>query len=1500
MKKRMRFISLVLSFLMVISSFSFTFGTTIPEEANNLQRFNGTKAEKLSLEDKAEKISVNDNELDMNAKVSVIIELEDKAVLDYPQVQTLGVESFLQTETADRIRNEIISTQEFVQAEINKKLNADIEFKYAYTNVMSGFAAVVQRKDIAIIKAMPGVKNVYRDTEYNLPEPLMGTGAGMVNAPKTWETGFAGEGMVVAVLDTGVDVNHELMLLSDNSTGRIKESDISSVLARLNATKRANGISAAELYKNAKFPYTFDYADKDKDAFADNSDHGVHVSGIVAANGDAALAKNIELHTANPFNGVAPEAQIIGMKIFSSTSSSAYTSDTLAAIDDAITLGVDAINMSIGSVAGFTDDSDGEAFSYETCLKNAREAGILIVVSAGNANKVGYGSLINTLTGLEEPLVTNVDSGLLGSPSAKYYSTSVASIENTNVINPYILGPNDLKIGFSDTSDTYIPSGRSFEEILSVGTYEYVVCSFGAETDFEGKDLSGKIALVQRGGGLSFYVKVNNAAAAGARGVIVYNNTSGIINLNLTGITEDVPAISITMADGEALAAATEKKITVNKMFRASMANEFGYQMSDFTSWGATPDLKLKPEITAPGGQIYSTLTNNEYGLMSGTSMASPHVAGGMAIMQQYANSNSKFEGMTLKDRATVLEALLMSTAKTIIDPTTDNIYSPRRQGAGLMDLEAATKSNVYLMNSDSGKAKIELFDKIGNTFDVEFDIINLSNENYDYELSGSVFSEYFRDLGVVYTIYSEALQFEDAEMLVTEDANISFSEATTASAIRINPIGAPTTSEGAIKAVVTAKPGTTHVKVTVNLSVDDTDFLSSIFTNGFFVEGFVELISLGEQPDLSIPYMGFYGDWTAAPAIDGSERYDASYSTNKDGVTVRSVDYRKVYWPGSFAYFPVGTSHYYLGRHINGYFNRNWIAFSPNEDGVYDSMGYRVNLLRNVKYIKVDVKDSAGNVIANLMDEYDGSYPRKSHVYSNPLNTYYMPAWDGTNNIGNKVQDGRYFYVMTTLLDYPGAMPKETKVPVIVDTMAPERISNITIDDVNKVITFDATDNAMLSYAELYQLNGEVVAIDAYTSPIPGGYAAEFVLDYSAITGKYATLVLVDTAGNVYEEIILINAGAKEPHKVTFKLNGGDINGLADDVVAMIEDGTTVTPSEIVGNVTRNGYDLAGWVKYGETNLFDFTSNPITENTIFVAKWIEKSDHVVTFKLDGGNVAGNPSDRLVVVKDGAKLSKPTEPTKYNYKFIGWFEVGKDTEFDFETAITSSLTLIAKWNFDPVVEPDPNPSTPTTPTTPPTPPTTPSTPEPVIPVEFNDTTNHWAKDDIGFIAGLGLVNGTSEDNFSPDSNMNRGMIVTILGRLAKIDTNNFANSSSFNDVAGGQYYAPFVEWAAQLGLVNGTGNGGFSPEAPLTRQQLAHMLIKYAELMNLNLKSDTENKVQFADEDKVSSYASESVQKARELGIIVGSNGNFDPERSITRAEVITMLARFIRLIEQQ
>lgn len=1394
MKNRMRLISLILSFLMIISSFSFAFAVEFPKNS-------------------IEKVQVKD----MSEKVRIIIELENKALFDYSQAKTLGAKSFMETETAEKLRKEIVNVQVNVQNKILNNVNSEATFKYSYTSTFNGFTAEVLKEDIAKIKLMPEVKRVYRDTAYEIPTPQMITSEGMINANKVWNTGYKGQGRVVAVLDTGVDVNHELMLLSDDTIPKLDKQKIEDAIlsGKLNAKLEVIGKDEREaitidnldeVYANRKFPFSFDYSDGDTDAFADRSDHGVHVSGTVAANGTRAEANGSTLNTDHPFDGVAPEAQILGMKVFSSNSPYAYASDTLAAIEDSIILGADAINLSLGSAAGFTFE-EGDEFDYEPSFKRARDAGIIVSVSAGNEDRIYEQSFLSLAYEKNYSTTANVDSGLVGSPSTKYHATSVASIENLAFITQYIQGPNSMKIkDFSDSSAEYIASKRSFIEILDGRTLEYVVAGMGKPEDFVGKDLTGKIALIQRGE-INFSLKVNNATSAGAIGCIVYNNAPGMMSMILDGVTGDVPAIFISQADGVALKNAINKQITVNSDFIGSFPNDSASEMSNFTSWGTTPDLKIKPEITTPGGQIYSTLPNDQYGMMSGTSMAAPHLAGGAAVIQQYVGIDPRglFTGMTGEQKADVIEALLMSTAKVVKDPTYENIYSPRRQGAGLMDLEAAVMSDVYLMNSESGKAKVELFDNIGDSFDIEFDVINLSStETYEYDLSGSIFTEEFMQVDTdFYVTISEAFQLEDSEMLVEDE--------------RINPIGAVSTGS----AIVTVGPNaTTRVKVSVKLNSDETEFLSTIFKNGFFVEGFVELLSRGSQPDLSIPYMGFYGDWTKAPAMDGSMYYDESLSD--------------FYYINSYAYslWDDGKGNLYYdrlgGNYEDSLHNYDWIAFSPNGDGIRDEIGYRLNLLRNAKKLTVDIyKDNVKIINLDWIDENGytrGMYERKSFVLSSgDLLTYDLPLWDGTDVNGDQMPNGQYEYVITTWLDYDGLNSKQIKkIPFILDTET-FKLGRSVNDTANKKIKINVIDNGYISVAVLKDLGFNDIS-DLKVVEIPAK-THTFEFDYSAVTDKYAILLSEDLSGNSNIEIV-------------------EVNPEADDIDGIFK---------------------------------------------------------VTFKTQNGNLYGKTDDFALFAMQDWTILQPDNPTLTNYSFLGWFEEGKTTAFNFATPITSDLTLTAKWILNYTPDPDNNGGSPgggaSNPK--PTPIPTPN-PEPVVPIDFGDTTNHWAKDDIGFIAGLGLVNGTSANNFSPDSNMNRGMIVTILGRLAKIDINNFTNSSSFNDVAGGQYYAPFVEWAAQLGLVNGTGNGSFSPEAPLTREQLAHMLMKYAELMNLNLKSNTENKVQFADEANVSAWATESVQKARELGIIIGSNNSFGPDRPITRAEVITMLARFIRLIEQQ
>jgi uncharacterized repeat protein (TIGR02543 family) len=465
------------------------------------------------------------------------------------------------------------------------------------------------------------------------------------------------------------------------------------------------------------------------------------------------------------------------------------------------------------------------------------------------------------------------------------------------------------------------------------------------------------------------------------------------------------------------------------------------------------------------------------------------------------------------------------------------------------------------------------------------------------------------------------------------------------------------------------------------------------------------------------------------------------------------------------------------------------------------------------------------------------------------------------------------------------------------------------TVNSINAEYTIDGGKTYSKLALTSVELNDEETEIEITYEPIVFTTQKEVTIRFTYLEEEYVT----DSFDSGVAQVVFVYAdndyGILEvyfdynpyiyPEASEFNItceggyNPADENQTIEYLAYLEKYGAAIfgfTPYEPAHNQEQ---DVTFYVEFNEVTTASY-------NTIKI-----KAKHNITFNLSGGKIENVIADNgliMVEVLNGEKVTQPADPTRTGYKFEGWYKNVALTEaYDFvNDIVTEDITIYAKWAK--IEEPAPWVPDPVTPTpgTGGSTPTTPTTPQPVVPVEFNDTTNHWAKDDIGFIAGLGLVNGTSAGNFSPDSTMNRGMIVTILGRLAKIDPNQFGSSSSFNDVAGGQYYAPFIEWAAQLGLVNGTGNGGFSPEAPLTREQLAHMLMKYAELMNLNLKSNTENKVQFADEDKVSSYASESVQKARELGIIIGSDNSFAPDRTITRAEVITMLARFIKLIEQQ
>ena len=179
---------------------------------------------------------------------------------------------------------------------------------------------------------------------------------------------------------------------------------------------------------------------------------------------------------------------------------------------------------------------------------------------------------------------------------------------------------------------------------------------------------------------------------------------------------------------------------------------------------------------------------------------------------------------------------------------------------------------------------------------------------------------------------------------------------------------------------------------------------------------------------------------------------------------------------------------------------------------------------------------------------------------------------------------------------------------------------------------------------------------------------------------------------------------------------------------------------------------------------------------------------------------------------------------------------------------------------------------------------------------FTDIHNHWAADNILFAASRGLLSGTSDTTFSPNTGMSRGMFVTALGRLAGINPDSY-KTGKFTDVKTDAYYAPYVNWAAQNGIVEGVTATTFAPDSNINREQMAVIMANYAKKLGYDLPK-TLQAVTFADNAQISSWAKNAVRVMQQAGILAGKNGNkFDPKGTATRAEIATVLRRFVEIV---
>lgn len=876
--------------------------------------------------------------------------------------------------------------EELAKSLKDKGLISDVV--YSYTTVMNAIAVKTTYGKLKDIEELGAVKSVTLSETYNRPVTQSTKGGSDVSAIENivdvYPTGIFNSGSIkdqsgnpitglntsVAVLDSGFDCSHSVFK-NLPSEEMITREDIGKILSVTNAAKTTKGLELHRVYYNKKIPFTYDYADKDFDVFPYDSEHGTHVSGIIGGSDDV-------------ITGVAVDTQLVLMKVFPDHDEGGKTEDILAALEDAVLIGVDAINMSLGSSCGFTRAEDDSRINQ--VYDSIKEAGISLLTAASNSYSAAFGG-----EGGNTNKVTNPDSGTVGSPSTYDAALSVASI--SGVKSKYVVA-NDGYVFFFSESNAVTGKPNDFFKELGVTegetkVYEYVtVPGVGKKINYAGINVKGKIALVRRGDN-TFEDKALQAKNAGAVACIIYNNVEGDILMSM-GKTDHIPTISVSKDVGEELAKKNNGTMTI------AYQNQAGPFMSDFSSWGPTPSLEIKPEITAHGGDIKSAVPGGGYDELSGTSMATPNLCGIVILIRQYLKE--KYPDKSMKEISALTNSMLMSTA-TIVLNQQGNPYSPRKQGAGLASVKNVVGTKAYLSVDGKDRPKIELKDDPTRKgeYKMAFNVINISGEAVSYDLSLVGMTESVSTSDKEYVAERPYILNDNFEMTVSGG-----------------------TANG--KVVTVPAGGTAKIELVYTLTADEKAMIDQNFKYGMYIEGFVKLAAKeNDNVNLNVPFLAFYGDWTEAPM------FDKTYYEVESEAHDKSIDDEDKLKADYFATTPYGSYYYNylipLGTYLYDVDESKYDAIAATEShiAISDALGsidgiaaVYAGLLRGAKKMSFTITDKlSGEVVWSHVDEN----AIKSHYNGMPF-PYYENLKMKSAEYG-LVNNRQYEFTMQGLLDY-------------------------------------------------------------------------------------------------------------------------------------------------------------------------------------------------------------------------------------------------------------------------------------------------------------------------------------------------------------------------------------------------------------------------------------------------------------------------------------------------
>ena len=396
-----------------------------------------------------------------------------------------------------------------------------------------------------------------------------------------------------------------------------------------------------------------------------------------------------------------------------------------------------------------------------------------------------------------------------------------------------------------------------------------------------------------------------------------------------------------------------------------------------------------------------------------------------------------------------------------------------------------------------------------------------------------------------------------------------------------------------------------------------------------------------------------------------------------------------------------------------------------------------------------------------------------------------------------------------------------------------------------------------------------------------------EKIADAEAPAPKEVTAAQIND-GSVLGSLVKIKGTITRVEEAEGKIQTIMVRDAAGNEARVFIDGYITKDKEVQNAIVGNQVEAVGLASYDNTfyldgkqiapriRIRDRADVVCTAGETPVKTWS------ITYVTDGGTING---EYPTTYTKGTVTVLPTDVTKPGYTFLGWFTAytGGVQVRQIEATETGDKTFYARWQKTVLPPPPVTPGTPVTPARPAAP----------VGLPFADVSgSDWFYNDVRYVYEKGIMDGTGADRFSPNAPLTRAMIVTILYRMA--GSPSVSGSSDFTDVAAGKWFAKAVAWAAANGIVNGYGDSLFGPNDPVTREQLAAILYRYAVYGGMTAVTLEENLGSFADTAQLSAYAIQAMNWAVGQGLINGSGSNLVPKAQATRAQVAAIIHRYL------